>query len=109
MQNARYAQACRPDHATVGHNHDCKRLQARPSGKLNENTVSEFSRVIGRRQVPDLGGLRAPTADERAWAARMAPAQTRVPKGIFRYTSHRDASAEWERWQAAAVTAATKA
>ena len=47
--------------------------------------MSEFSRIIGHRQTPLLGALRAPSADERAWMARMAPAQTRVPKGIFRY------------------------
>ena len=70
--------------------------------------MSEFSRVIGQRQAPVLGALRAPSADERAWAARMAPAQTRVPKGVFRYTSLHEASADWERWQAAAITAVAK-
>ena len=67
--------------------------------------MSEFSRIIGQRQAPLLGALRAPSADERAWIARMAPAQTRVPKGVFRYTSLQEASADWERWQAAAITA----
>jgi hypothetical protein len=38
----------------------------------------------------------------------MAPAQTRVPKGVFRYTSMHEASADWESWQAAAITAAAK-
>jgi hypothetical protein len=38
----------------------------------------------------------------------MAPTQTCVPKGVFRYRSLREASADWERWQAAAVTAAAK-
>ena len=70
--------------------------------------MSEFSRVIGQRRAPLLGALRAPSADERAWVARMAPAQTRVPKGVFRYTSLKEASADWERWQAAAITAAAK-
>lgn len=68
--------------------------------------VSEFSRVIGQRQAPLLGALRAPTAEERAWVARMAPARTRVPKGVFRYRSAREASMEWERWQADAITSA---
>ncbi len=71
--------------------------------------MSEFSRIIGQRQAPLLGALRAPTADERAWAARMAPAQTRVPKGVFRYRSMREANADWERWQAEAVAAGPKA
>ncbi len=68
--------------------------------------MSEFSKVIGQRQVPLLGALRAPSADERAWVARMAPAQTRVPKGVFRYTSLHQASTDWERWQTDAITAA---
>lgn len=67
--------------------------------------MSEFSRVLGQRQRPLLGALRAPSADERAWVARMAPARTRVPKGVFRYRSMRDANADWERWQADAITA----
>ncbi len=70
--------------------------------------MSEFSRIIGQRQAPLLGALRAPTADERAWAARMAPAQTRVPKGVFRYRSLYEASADWERWQADAINAGLK-
>ena len=67
--------------------------------------MGEFSRIIGQRQAPLLGALRAPTADERAWVARMAPAQTRVPKGVFRYASLQEAGADWERWQADAITA----
>jgi hypothetical protein len=70
--------------------------------------VSEFSRVIGHRQTPVLGSLRAPSADERAWVARMAPSRTRVPKGVFRYRSPDEASADWERWQADAVSAGPK-
>jgi hypothetical protein len=70
--------------------------------------VSEFSRIIGLRQTPLLGTLRAPSADERAWVARMAPAQTRVPKGVFRYRNMHEASADWERWQTDAITAASK-
>jgi hypothetical protein len=67
--------------------------------------VSEFSKIIGHRQTPLLGTLRAPSADERTWVARMAPSQTRVPKGVFRYRSLHEANVEWERWQADAVTA----
>ena len=70
--------------------------------------MSEFSRIIGHRQTPLLGTLRAPSAVERAWVARMAPAQTRVPKGVFRYRSVQEASADWERWQADALTAGPK-
>lgn len=71
--------------------------------------MSEFSRIVGQRQSHLLGTLRALSADERAWVARMAPAQTRVPKGVFRYRSLQEASADWERWQADAITAGLKA
>lgn len=70
--------------------------------------MSEFSRIIGTRKTPLVGVLRAPTADEQHWVARMAPAQTRVPKGVFRYKTAHEANADWERWQAAAITAAPK-
>ena len=70
--------------------------------------MSEFSRIIGHRQTPVWGELRAPSAEERAWVARMAPARTRVPKGIFRYRSMQEANADWERWQADAMTAMPK-
>ena len=70
--------------------------------------MSEFSKIIGQRQQPVLGALRAPSTDERAWVARMAPAQTRVPKGIFRYRSLQEANADWERWQTDAITATPK-
>lgn len=66
--------------------------------------MNEFSRTIGSRRTPQLGQLRAPTAAERAWVARMAPTQTRVPKGVFRYGSMQQANAEWSRWQADAIT-----
>ncbi len=46
-----------------------------PSG---EDTMSEFSRVIGRRTLPPAGVLRAPTGDERAWVAAMSQRRTRV-------------------------------
>ena len=70
--------------------------------------MSDFSRVIGRRQSRSLGQLRAPSPEELLWARRMAPAQTRVPKGIFRYRSIEEAGAEWARWQADAITAKAK-
>lgn len=70
--------------------------------------MSEFSRVIGYRQQPQLGILRTPTAAERDWVARMAPAETRVPKGIFRYVSLKEATIDWERWQADAIRAGAK-
>ena len=70
--------------------------------------MTEFSKTIGHRKTPILGALRAPTVAEKAWVARMAPEQTRVPKGIFRYQSVEAANADWERWQADAIHAGIK-
>lgn len=75
---------------------------------MEGKAVSEFSKIVGHRQTPLLGTLRAPSADERAWVARMAPAQTHVPKGIFRYSSMHEANADWERWQTDTITAQPK-
>ena len=33
----------------------------------------------------------------------MSNYRTRVPKGVFRYRSHEEANADWERWQAELV------
>jgi len=57
-------------------------------------------RTVGRRQPPPAGQLRPPSEDERAWVASMGKRRTRVPKGVFRYRSHAEANADWERWQA---------
>lgn len=62
--------------------------------------MSDFSRIIGRRRPRAFGTLRPPTEEERAWIADMAARRTRVPKGVFRYRSHAEANADWERWQA---------
>lgn len=58
-----------------------------------------FSRTIGRRQARPAGELRPPTAEEVAWVDSMAQRRTRVPKGVYRYRSHAEANADWERWQ----------
>lgn len=70
--------------------------------------MSEFAKIIGHRQTPLMGTLRAPSADEWAWVARMAPSQTRVPKGVFRYRSMHEANTDWDRWMADAITAGPK-
>ena len=67
--------------------------------------MKEFSRIIGVKKMSELGALRAPTAEERAWVKRMAPAHTCVPKGIFKYRSPEAASADWDRWQVDAIKA----
>ena len=71
----------------------------------NSSTMTAFSRTIGRRQPPPVGALRAPCAEERAWIEVMARQRTRVPKGVFRYRSHAEANADWERWQVDAIVA----
>lgn len=65
--------------------------------------MSEYSRTVGSRTPPPFGALRPPTAEERAWMVGFARQRTRVPKGLFRYRSHDEANADWERWQAAAL------
>ncbi len=67
--------------------------------------MKDFSRVIGAKKMPELGALRAPTAQERAWVKRMALAQTCVPKGVFKYRTPEEASADWDRWQVDAIKA----
>jgi hypothetical protein len=62
-----------------------------------------FARTLGRRTSPALGPLRPPTQQERAWVDAMARRRTRVPKGLFRYTSMKQANADWERWHAEMV------
>ena len=76
-----------------------------PLRRKEEDAVSEFSKVMGRRQTPVLGALRAPSAQERAWMERVARSRTRVPKGVYRYRSHQEANADWEHWQADGLTA----
>jgi hypothetical protein len=67
--------------------------------------MSEFSRIIGHRKTIELGELRAPNAQERAWVRAMAPTLTCVPKGLFRYRNMQEANADWERWQIDAIKA----
>jgi hypothetical protein len=62
-------------------------------------------RSIGRRAQRPFGPLRTPTAEEYAWSKRMAGHRSRVPKGVFRYSSMVEANADWERWHADLVAA----
>jgi hypothetical protein len=70
--------------------------------------MTEPSRTIGRRRPPPSGVLRPPSAEERAWVEAMARRSTRVPKGVYRYGSQAEANADWERWQADAMTAGVR-
>jgi hypothetical protein len=69
-------------------------------------------RTVGRRLAPDLA-LRArtaagPTPEEIEWIRAMSNYRTRVPKGVFRYRSHAEANADWERWHAELVAATAR-
>lgn len=62
------------------------------------------TRVVGHRQPRDLGEEPGPpTPPEQAWLLSFAKRRTRVPKGVFRYRSHEEANADWDRWHAALV------
>jgi hypothetical protein len=64
-----------------------------------------LSVTLGRRKTPVPGPLRPPTPEERAWVRAMANRRTRVPKGVFRYRTIQEATADWEGWCAELVTA----
>ena len=60
-----------------------------------------IGRTVGRR-VPRRAGV-PPSREARAaldtWAGRL----TRVPKGVYRYSSHDDMERDRDRWQVAAM------
>ena len=60
-----------------------------------------MARVVGKRVSPTPG--RPPSAEAREAMTRMANYRTAVPKGVFRYKSHEEANADWERWQIEAI------
>ncbi len=60
-------------------------------------------RVVGNKRPKEMGTLRPPSAEERAWIRSFAKTRTAVPKGIYRYRSHQEANADWDRWNAELV------
>ena len=66
-----------------------------------------IGRTVGRRTAPRAGTL--PSAETRAamdsWAKRL----TRVPKGVYRYSSHDEMERDRDRWLAAAMAEAVRA
>jgi hypothetical protein len=58
-------------------------------------------KTIGRRRLPPLGLPPGPEA-RAAWNA-LAAYRTRVPKGIFIYSSHADMERDREYWTVQAV------
>ena len=55
-----------------------------------------IGRVIGKRVTPPPGAL--PNAQARAAMDANARYRTRVPKGIYFYTSHEEMARDRERW-----------
>ncbi len=62
----------------------------------DERTGEVFLRVVGRRTPPPLGAV--PPVESRAALTSMAGYRTRVPKGILRYRSHAEMTADRLRW-----------
>ena len=60
-------------------------------------------RIIGHRKPRGMGDLGPPTHQEQSWLASFANRRTRVPKGVFRYRTHEEANADWDRWNAELV------
>jgi hypothetical protein len=53
----------------------------------------------GRKNRPF--GLRPPTKEEMEWVESWAKLYvSRVPKGVFKYKSHEEANADWDKWMA---------
>jgi hypothetical protein len=57
-----------------------------------------FGRVLGKRVSSRVIG-EPPAAIDRTAAASFTHG-VRAPRGVFRYRSHEEANADWERWQA---------
>jgi len=76
-----------------------------------EGDDDSHRRTLGRREAADLstrlrataGAATGPTSEEIEWIRVMSNYRTRVPKGVFRYRSHEEANADWERWHAELV------
>lgn len=62
-----------------------------------------FLKVVGRRSAgprstaTHLG--KPPSVEARAAMTRMANYRTRVPKGVYVYSSHEEANHDWDRWR----------
>jgi hypothetical protein len=63
----------------------------------------KFIRVVGRRTPAPAGEV--PRQTSRDAMSQMARYRTRVPKGVFIYSSHDEANRDRERWLIAAMLA----
>jgi hypothetical protein len=60
-----------------------------------------IARTVGRRVSPPIGV--PPTAEARAAWNAMAAYRTRVPKGVFVYSSHAEMTTDRESWVVDAI------
>jgi len=63
--------------------------------------ADRFVRVVGRRRHPPEGATLP--AETRVAMSEMARYRTRVPKGVFIYSSHEAANRDRERWIVEAI------
>jgi hypothetical protein len=63
-----------------------------------------FGRVIGTRTSSRVIG-EPPNAEDREAMASFKHVGIRAPRGVYRYASHEEANADWERWQAERLAA----
>lgn len=100
----------------------------RPSGELNgaigalscydsvvdDPMASERRlRTVGKRRHPPRATAaevgQPPPVASRTAMTRMAQYRTRVPKGIFIYSTHEEANHDWDEWRVAGMVANTRA
>ena len=62
-----------------------------------------IARTVGRRILPPIGV--PPTAEVRAAWTSLAAYRTRVPMGVFIYSSHAEMTSDRERWLTEAMVA----
>jgi hypothetical protein len=78
------------------------------SDEAEDVTAGErFIRQVGQRQRPPRSTAQRlgqpPSAAARHALSQMAQYRTRVPKGVFIYSSHEEANRDWERWRVEAM------
>ena len=71
-----------------------------------------IGRTVGRRKTPE-PGVRLPEPlgqDIQRWITSTHQLLCwRVPKGVFRYRTHEEANADWEKWMAETIVATIRA
>jgi hypothetical protein len=69
-----------------------------------------FGRIIGTRSLARALTIGEPLDREgRDAQDSFAHLGVRAPRGVFRYMSHEEANADWERWQAERLASTNRA